>query len=107
MPPAFTIEEQARRGAVRVVNARGRFDGATAAALEALLPRAEPCVLQLESIDYLSSAGIAGLVKLSSTRRLRIARPAACVRDVLSLAGIDRLLSIDEDVDAALGALSR
>lgn len=104
MKAPFQLEEARRRG-VRVVRAAGRFDAATAQAIEALLPRAEPCVLTLDAVEYLSSSGVAGLVKLNAGRPLRIARPAACVRDVLSLAGIDRLLSIHDDEDAALGAL--
>ncbi|MBX3471852.1 MAG: STAS domain-containing protein [Planctomycetes bacterium] len=98
----FELEHERHPDAI-VVRARGKFDGGAAEAIEALLPagRAERVVLNLGQIDYISSSGVAALVKLSSTRPLRIASPAQCVRDVLSLAGIERILSIHGDEEAA------
>src|SRR5690242_19484032 len=82
-----------------VVRARGRFDGAAGEALERLMA-ARPCVLNMAAVDYISSSGVAALVKLSAKGRLRLASLAACVRDVISLAGMDRSLSIHADEEA-------
>lgn len=99
--PTFHLDEEHRDGAT-VVRARGRFDAAAGRAIEGLLPARGPCVLALDGVDYISSSGVAALVKLSTTRGVRLARPAPCVRDVLSLAGVERILAIHDDVDAAL-----
>jgi len=101
---AFGLEHEQLSDAI-VVRARGRFDAGAGDAIEQLLVRVEhggPCVvLNLCAIEYISSSGVAALVKLSATRPLRIADPAQCVRDVLSLAGIERILSIHVDEEAA------
>lgn len=102
MKAPFELEHERHADAI-VVRARGKFDRGAAAAIEALLggdtdPRV---VLNLGLVEYISSSGVAALVKLSSTHALRIASPAACVRDVLSLAGIERILSIHQDEEAA------
>lgn len=99
----FQLEAEERGGA-KVVRARGKFDAATGQAVEGLLPASGPCVLALGGVDYISSSGVAALVKLATTRGVKLADPAACVRDVLSLAGIERILAIHADVDAALKA---
>jgi anti-anti-sigma factor len=94
--------EQERHPDALVVRARGKFDAGAGEALEKLI-RAQPqtCVLNLKAIEYISSSGVAALVKLSSKGGLRIASPAPCVRDVISLAGIERVLSIHDDEEAA------
>lgn len=99
---AFQLEHEHLPDAT-VVRARGRFDAGAGEAIEQLLSVGTgPCVvLNLGAIEYISSSGVAALVKLSSTRPLRIAGPAQCVRDVLSLAGIERVLSIHVDEEAA------
>lgn len=102
MKAPFELEHERHPDAI-VVRARGMFDRGAAAAIEALLvgdvgPRV---VLNLGQVEYISSSGVAALVKLSSTRPLKIASPAPCVRDVLSLAGIERILSIHQDEEAA------
>lgn len=103
---AFELEHERLPDAI-VVRARGRFDAGAGEAIEQLLrvqqgPCSDPCVvLNLCAVEYISSSGVAALVKLSATRPLRIADPAQCVRDVLSLAGIERILSIHVDEEAA------
>jgi anti-anti-sigma factor len=98
----FELEHERLPDAI-VVRARGRFDAGAGEAIEQLLRvQHGPCVvLNLCAVEYISSSGVAALVKLSATRPLRIADPAQCVRDVLSLAGIERILSIHVDEEAA------
>lgn len=86
-----------------VVRARGKFDAGAGEAIEKLFRAERPAriVLNLGAVEYISSAGVAALVKLSSSRPLKIGGLAPCVRDVLSLAGIERVLSIHADEEAA------
>lgn len=101
MKAPFELEHERHPDTI-VVRARGTFDRGAAAAIEALLDGGDGrIILNLGQVEYISSSGVAALVKLSSTRPLRIASPAPCVRDVLSLAGIERILSIHQDEEAA------
>lgn len=96
----FTLEQESLPDAL-VVRAKGKFDAVAGEALEKLVRGQPKVVLNLQKIDYISSSGIAALVKLSARSALRIASPAPCVRDVISLAGIERVLSIHADEEAA------
>ena len=90
-------------GAALVVRARGKFDRAAGEAVESLLGgHSGPRVLNLAVVEYLSSTGIAYLAKLTSSLELRIAAPADCVRQTVSLAGIERILSIFDDEAQAM-----
>lgn len=102
MKTPFELEHEQLPDAI-VVRARGRFDAGAGEAIEQLLrvERGACVVLNLREVAYISSSGVAALVKLSATRPLRIADPAQCVRDVLSLAGVERILSIHVDEEAA------
>lgn len=102
MKVPFELQHERHADAI-VVRARGKFDAGAGEAIEALLraERGPRVVLNLDLVDYISSAGVAALVKLSASRPLRIGGAAACVRDVLSLAGIERVLSIHQDEETA------
>jgi anti-anti-sigma factor len=94
-----------RSGDVLVVRASGRLDGETGDELCRLTERAgEPVVLVLREVVYISSSGIAALVRVSSRSQLRLASVPRSVQDVLGLAGVERLFSIFGDEHAALGA---
>ncbi len=96
----WDLSEERREGAL-IVRARGRFDAAAGDAVDALCGEGA-CVLSLAAVDYLSSSGVAALVKLVATRGVRLASPAPCVRDVLGLAGIERIITIHPDEAQAL-----
>ena len=90
---------------VLVVRAVGRFDADAGRAVEELvLAHDGPRVLNLAGVDYISSSGVANLVKLHTSRRVQIACAAQCVRDVLGLAGIERLLTLHDTEEAARDA---
>ncbi len=88
-----------------VVRAKGKFDREAGSAVEALLASHEgPRVLSLGAVDYISSSGIAALVKLSAHMGLRVAAIPQNILHTLSLAGIERILSIHADEAKALNA---
>lgn len=99
-------------GAVSVVAVSGRVDSATAPDLEAALKRlvdAEKTqlVLDLLSVEYMSSAGLRAMVStLKSVKRvngdLRIASPSQRVEEVLRLAGLTAIFSIYRSRDEAV-----
>lgn len=99
----FQLSHQPVPGGV-VVRVRGKFDREAGAAVEAVLRDHEGVrVVHLGAVEYLSSTGVAMLAKLSASLGLRIAAPAECVRHTLSLAGVERILAIYEDEEAARG----
>lgn len=89
---------------VAVVEARGRIDSGTAARFGAALMGAidggaERIVLNLGGVDYMSSAGLREIVSaLKKVRKMqgdiRLAEPAARVREVLEMAGLDTFMQI-------------
>jgi len=89
----------------RVVRVKGKLDRDAGAVIEEVLgAHSGPCVLNLEGVEYISSTGVASLVKLTSNRSAQIACPPDCVTDVLSLAGVTKILSIHGDERAAIEA---
>lgn len=89
---------------VSVVGVSGRVDSATAPDLEsALKGLAEAAririVLDLHSVDYMSSAGLRAMVSTLKTLKhaqgdLRLASPTPRVEEVLRLAGLTAIFSI-------------
>jgi anti-anti-sigma factor len=101
--PSYEIVVDALGGG-SVLRVRGKFAHEAALAIEAsLTEHPAPHVLNLSEVDYISSTGVAALVKLS-TKGVQMASPATCVRDVLSLAGIERILTLHPDDQAAFDA---
>jgi anti-anti-sigma factor len=110
----MSLEETSKNG-MGVVSLTGRFDGATSAAYEAsLLPLLEDgrptMILDLGGVNYLSSAGIRVLLLLFKKSEalkipLAIACPQASVAQVLSIAGLDGLLTTQPSVEAAIRAV--
>lgn len=99
---------------VAVVEARGRIDSGSAAGFGAALMGAidggaERVVLDLSGVDYMSSAGLREIVSaLKKARRMqgdiRLAEPAARVREVLEMAGLDTFMQIYPSRAEALGS---
>ncbi|MGQ9887397.1 MAG: STAS domain-containing protein [Aggregatilineales bacterium] len=89
---------------VAIVEARGRIDSSTAAALgEALTSAVEAgsarVVLDLSQVDYMSSAGLREIVTAFKKARslqgdIRVAEPTPRVLEVLELSGLDTFMKI-------------
>ena len=91
-----------------VLRAGGKFDRDAGGAIEALLKvEAKPgdvVVLTMSGVDYISSSGVAALVKLSASQGVRLAALADCVKHTIGLAGIEPILHIYESESGALDA---
>lgn len=89
---------------VQVIEVIGRLDGDSAPEMGRLLDQAidDGCsqlVLDLGSVDYMSSPGLREIVRIFKRAQqqggdLRIANPADRVMDVMELAGLDTTLQI-------------
>jgi anti-sigma B factor antagonist len=85
-------------------------DGAREALLAALNQPAVALIVDMTGTTFCDSAGITALVRASrraaaTGATIRLAVTAAPVLRVLTLVGIDRLIDIHPDVDAALASL--
>ena len=98
---------------VALVEVAGRVDSTTASKLGEQLNAViddgkNRIVLDLENVEYMSSAGLREIVtalkkvqNLASRGDLRIASPSERVREVLELAGLDEIFKIfDTQIDA-------
>lgn len=103
MPSFELVSEQAP--SALILRASGKFDREAGEAVAASMQSSPgTCVLNMERVDYISSTGVAFLAKLSAAQGLRIASPAECVRNTLSLAGVERILAIYASEEEAAGA---
>ncbi|MEV0355725.1 STAS domain-containing protein [Nocardia sp. NPDC050697] len=101
----FEIATDTREAAV-VVTAAGEVDMVTAARLRQALDEAQhaaglPTVLDLSRIEFFDSSGLEVLVDVHHRARLRVVASAA-VRRPLGVTGLDRVLHVYDDLDAAL-----
>ncbi|MFE7169735.1 STAS domain-containing protein [Streptomyces sp. NPDC057616] len=106
--------EYAEIDGVRVVTAQGEIDHDVSAILdEALLPHGHPTppqvVVDLSGVTFMDSSGINSLVTAYRAVSkvdgwLRIAGPKDSVQRVLSLVGVDRLVSCHATLEQALHA---
>ena len=97
-----------------VVTASGRIDSNTAPAFEEALKKVidggqHNVVLQLSGVEFLSSAGLRGMVSglkacKSGGGNLVLAIPSERVKTVLDLAGLTSLFSAFDDLTAAVGS---
>lgn len=100
------------RGQVTLIEVQGRVDSLTANQLgEALNKELDNSnvhvVLDLSSVDYMSSAGLREIVTgLKKAKRasgdLRLAKPSDRVREVLEMAGLDTIFRIFPTQDDAI-----
>jgi anti-anti-sigma factor len=94
------IEEQSEDALI--LRASGKFDREAGEAVASHMGTyTGTCVLNMSEVQYISSTGVAFLAKLSAGKGLRIAAPADCVRNTLSLAGVERILKIFASDEAA------
>lgn len=97
----FELSHEKSGGAL-ILRATGKFDREAGEAVAAHMgAHSGTCVLNMSSVQYISSTGVAFLAKLSAGQGLRIAAPAECVRNTLSLAGVERILKIFASDEAA------
>ena len=99
---------------VSVVTVRGRVDSATAPDLEKALQdlldsERSQIVLDLQDVDYMSSAGLRVLVAMQKAAKknggaLRLAQLSARVKEVFDLAGLTPVFDIYPDVVEAVGS---
>src|SRR5215207_4658492 len=68
-----------------------------------------PVVLDLRWLEFIDSSGLAALVKASApTSELALViRPGSQVARILELAGVEQVLSVFEDLDQAVDALTQ
>jgi len=111
-PMRATVTEHSQ---ATVVALSGELDADTAGRLrtllaEQLLAGPSPLVLDLTELTFIDSAGLAALISGSKGARragveLILAGPAAAVRKVMKLTGIDVILTTVDDVEQALARL--
>lgn len=99
---------------VEVITVSGRVDSNTAPEFERVLKDTLDAgryqiVLDLEKVDYMSSAGLRALVAALKTARrqggdVRIANPSSRVAEVLQLAGLTSLFEVYPGQVEAVGS---
>ncbi|MBI5960014.1 MAG: STAS domain-containing protein [Chloroflexi bacterium] len=99
---------------VRIIEIIGRLDGDTAPEMGQMLDQAidqGDCqlVLDLGSVDYVSSPGLREIVRIFKRAQqlsgdLRIANPSDRVMEILELAGLDTTLEIHPSRIAAVNS---
>ena len=99
--PAIVVESRDDNAYARV---SGKLDHEVLERLGREATGSAPLILSLAAVTYVSSSGLAGLAKLSSRRDLRLVALPRMVRDTIGLAGLDRILRIFEDEQAAAAA---
>jgi anti-anti-sigma factor len=99
---------------VSLVTVTGRVDSSTAPDFEKTLQslihsNRSQIVLDLAGVDYMSSAGIRGMVNSLKAAKsgggdVRLAQPSTRVRDVVELAGLTSIFTIYDDITEAVGS---
>jgi len=99
---------------VEVITVSGRVDSSTAPEFERVLKDTlgagrHQIVLDLEKVDYMSSAGLRALVAALKTARrhngdVRLANPSNRVSEVLQLAGLTSLFEVYPSQVEAVGS---
>jgi anti-sigma B factor antagonist len=97
-----------------LVKAVGRIDSSNAAQFDSALKNVleeghSNIVLDLSEVSYMSSAGLRAVVAAhrESTKKrgtLCLAAPSERVSEVLSLAGLDSIFTVYDDVTSAVGS---
>jgi anti-anti-sigma factor len=85
-----------------VLRLKGKLDHASLEPLGLEERQGEVLVLDFGEVVYVSSSALAHLAKLSSLRDVRLVRLTERVKDVIGIAGLDRLLKVFDDEKSAL-----
>jgi len=93
----------------------GRIDGNNAPALEQeLMPKldgdASGLVLDLQQLDYISSAGLRVLLMLAKAAKQRgrvfaLAQPKPAISDILKVSGFDKIIPTHPTLAAAIASV--
>ena len=99
----------------RCIHISGRLDLKGAQEVEAEFSEKatetkQPVLIDLSSLDYVASVGIrmfliTGKLLIEAGAKMVILNPSKMVEEVLKLAGVDTIISIEHDVDAAIEIL--
>jgi anti-sigma B factor antagonist len=102
-------------GTVKVIQLKGRMDSDTSTGVEpVLLERAASCkalVVDLQNVQYVSSAGLRVLLKTAKTCRannnkLALAALLPQVHEVFDISGFAAIFQIFDDADKAASEIS-
>jgi len=85
-----------------ILRLKGKIDHASLEPLGLEERAGEVLVLDFGDVVYVSSSALAHLARLSSLRDVRLVRLSERVKDVIELAGLNRLLLIFDDEKSAL-----
>ncbi|MBY6682993.1 MULTISPECIES: STAS domain-containing protein [unclassified Rhodococcus (in: high G+C Gram-positive bacteria)] len=106
----------ARNGSVLIVSVRGDLDLESTPMLTAGLDRAlsdnvpSAVIVDLTDVDFLSSTGMTALIdthrRLGALVALAVVSNGPATTRPLTLVGMDEMLSLHPDLDAALAAVS-
>jgi anti-sigma B factor antagonist len=98
---------------VELITVSGRIDSSNAAQFDAVLKevseRKHNIVLDMNGVEYISSAGLRAIVALLRESKkqkgdVRLANPSGRVVEVLSLAGLDSLFQVFDSPTTAVGS---
>ena len=105
MEDAVQLAQEVLDGTL-VLRAGGKFDGQLGGEIRRVVDErgSGPVVLNLASVEYISSQGISMIVKVHSLSDLRLACLPRPVLEVLELSGIISMLRVFDDEAAALAA---
>jgi anti-sigma B factor antagonist len=105
-----------QQGAIRIIELKGRMDAVTAplfdkAFAEAATPEASDFVIQLNGLEYISSAGLRSILMVAKQVKARSGRLILTgltdeVREVFHLSGFHTILRICDTKEAALAELA-
>lgn len=103
-----------KENAAIVVSVQGRIDAVTAPAYEnsmkALLEQESLFVLDFQSLEYISSAGLRVILATAKTLkgkggRMVMANVTGTVREVFDISGFGAIFSMFDSIEAALSGL--
>lgn len=107
---------QSKHGKALVLSVTGRLDAVTAPIFEKRIARLVEegetrLVLNLERLDYLSSAGLRAILSVAkkipkSEGSLVVCNLVGMTREVFSISGFDGIFPVAESVEEALGKAS-
>lgn len=105
----------AKKGKATVISLKGRLDAATTALFEQtceqLLQQGETrLVIDLDELDYISSAGLRGILSLDKKARAQGGDVALCglramVKEVFHISGFAMMFSIFNTAESALAKI--
>ncbi len=106
---------QENANGVEIFNVKGSLDSNTSPEFETLIYQSlengqRKLILNLEDLDYISSAGIRVMLKTTKDLKRMEGNIVLCslqdyVREVFDIAGFDGYLNIEKNLDGAMGKI--